>query len=184
VDQEYKIVVKENSQFRQYTINDENGNVICNFSLKGYPSCCGITILYDFWCDCQDSDVISDALVQFFVKHGKAWQPTIQLVAIKECSDEDEEFNDDLDEWVSISNDWYDEFEYQPFITSLVKRFGAKELYEFINPNSSNKCSVLAFRNPALWRDVTDREDCSPQFRFGKFAEDCKVLLKRIKHII
>lgn len=184
MDNEYRIRVNENSQHRTYTITDQEGNNICCFSFKGYPSCCGITLLYDFWCECQDPAIISDALVQFFVKHGKQWQPTIQLVAIRECCEEDEEFDDELDEWVGISTDWNSEYEYEPFITSLVNQFGAKELYEFINPNSSNKCHVLAFRNPALWRDVTDRSDSTPFFNAGKFAENCKLVVERLKHII
>lgn len=131
-----------------YTIR-YNGKSVARFHSMQYPSCCGISILYDFSAD--DDMTVNEAFIEaldyFFKKTASNWKPNIQFVAIKQAERE-EEYDEDDDEYYDKITGISEDYDYNNFIVALNKVLKPTLLSSFINKNSDNQCDLYQAVNP------------------------------------
>lgn len=125
----------------------KDGSTIAVFSNMQYPSCCGISILFNFNSIYELPDEFDDILFRFFQLTNSQWKPNIQFVAVKSAMRE-EEYDEDDDEYYDKVVGIEENYDYHNFIVKLQQVLKPTLINSFINKNSDNQCDVYQAVNP------------------------------------
>lgn len=142
----YNVIVSYEGMFRihHFEILDR-GMLICTFKIMGYPKCCGLTILHDFY-SYQTEEVLTPVIKHILKEYRHFLAPFVQFVAVRNSIMEYEEYDEEEEEepeGILVGHETNHNF--PGFVTSLIKLTNAVKIDQFVNTNSDNMCEIWQF---------------------------------------